>query len=51
MNADDRALAIELGEDPDDPRLIASYELLDRVLVVLSDEYHREKGGFTGPTT
>lgn len=49
MNEDDRELAIELGEAPDDPQLIAAYKLLDRALAVYSDEYHREKGGFTDP--
>ncbi len=47
MNEDDRALAIEFGEDPDDPKLIESYELLDGALAAYADEYHRKRSGFT----
>lgn len=49
MNEDDRALAIKFGEDPDDPKLIESYELLDRALVAYADEFHRKRSGLMDP--
>lgn len=43
MNDDDRALLIQLGEDPDDPKVVESYAYMESVLAIYAEHYRRTR--------
>ncbi|MEH6796683.1 MAG: hypothetical protein V7694_21370 [Rhodococcus sp. (in: high G+C Gram-positive bacteria)] len=43
MNEDARALLIQLGEDPDDPKIVENYAYMESALAIYAEHYRRTR--------